>query len=164
MVLSFEIQSKYFEALFLNSPIAIITLDSEHRVVSLNPAFEKLFGYSLKDLKGERIDKFITDGDAYTQAKTYTEIVQGGGAIQEQGKRMRKDGKLVDVEIRGVPVVIDGDQMGALGMYIDVTDRLRTQRKLAQSQARYKSLFDHSPIALWEEDWSIVMEKNQGSS
>jgi len=55
MELSFEIQSKYFEAFFLNSPIAIVTLDSEHKVVSLNPAFEKLFGYSLEELEGESV-------------------------------------------------------------------------------------------------------------
>ncbi|MCJ7534598.1 MAG: PAS domain-containing protein, partial [Anaerolineales bacterium] len=33
-------QKQFFEALVRNSPIAIVTLDNEHQVLSCNPAFE----------------------------------------------------------------------------------------------------------------------------
>lgn len=39
-------QKQYFEDLILNNPIAIVTLDPDHTVVSCNPAFEQLYGYA----------------------------------------------------------------------------------------------------------------------
>ena len=38
-------QKQYFEELVSNSPVAIVTLDTNHQIVSCNPAFETLFGY-----------------------------------------------------------------------------------------------------------------------
>ncbi len=156
---SSAIQSQYFEALFRNSPIAIVTLDSDHKVVSLNSSFEKLFGFSQEELIGKTIDDFISNPTTRQEAKSYTEAVQKGGTISEQAQRVRKGGGLVDVAIRGVPVIVEGKQVGALGMYIDITEQLATQRKLAQSQLRFRSLFDYSPIALWEEDWSYAKKE-----
>ena len=69
---------------------------------------------------------------------------------------MRKDGSLVDVEIIGVPVLVGGEQIGILGLYHDISQRIETEKKLRDSEARFKSLFDESPISLWEEDFSNV--------
>ena len=38
----------------------------------------------------------------------------------------------------------------------DVTADKRTLHELRESEARYRGLFEHSPVALWEEDWSEV--------
>jgi diguanylate cyclase (GGDEF)-like protein/PAS domain S-box-containing protein len=152
-------QRGYFEALFRNSPVAIVVLDSHHKVVSLNPAFKKLFGFSLSDLSGRSLDDFIADRATKEEARSLTDQVQDGGAISTVGKRKKKNGKLVDVEIKGVPVIIKGSQVGALGLYIDISEQIKVQQNLAQSQIRYKSLFDYSPVALWEEDWSAGKER-----
>ena len=41
-------QKLFYEALVENSPLAVVTLDENHRVNSINPAFETIFGYSHK--------------------------------------------------------------------------------------------------------------------
>jgi PAS domain-containing protein len=38
----------------------------------------------------------------------------------------------------------------------DVRKRERIEQALRHSETRYRSLFDASPVALWEEDWSAV--------
>ena len=38
----------------------------------------------------------------------------------------------------------------------DVTDRLRTERRLAESERYARGLFEHSPVSLWVEDFSAV--------
>jgi rsbT co-antagonist protein RsbR len=41
---------------------------------------------------------------------------------------------------------------------VDTNDELLRQRiaELEKSEVRYRSIFEHSPISLWEEDWSAV--------
>jgi PAS domain S-box-containing protein len=53
-------QKQYFEELVSNSPVAIVTLDTLHDVVSCNPAFEKLFGYTADEIRGRNLDDLIT--------------------------------------------------------------------------------------------------------
>ncbi|WP_372807285.1 ATP-binding protein [Pontiella sp.] len=52
------------------------------------------------------------------------------------------------------------DESGAVvdlhGMVQDVTDLKRAEAALRQNEQRYQSLFDHSPVPLWEEDLSAV--------
>ena len=60
--------------------------------------------------------------------------------VQGFGKRRRKDGSLVDVEVLAVPVVVDGERVGMMGLYHDVTELL-SARKVAEAANSAKSQF-----------------------
>jgi signal transduction histidine kinase len=47
-------------------------------------------------------------------------------------RRRRKDGAFVDVEIHGIPLVIDGELRGVYGLYLDITDRTRAESSLRE--------------------------------
>ena len=61
-----------FDALMLNSPVAIVTLDMEGKVNSCNPAFEKMFGYSHHEVIGNYLDPLISTPDSYFETSNYT--------------------------------------------------------------------------------------------
>jgi GAF domain-containing protein len=46
----------------------------------------------------------------------------------------------------------------ALELAGEYAERKRAERKLKENESRYRSLFEDSPIALWEEDWSQIKE------
>ena len=50
-------QKAYYQELHRLSPVAIVTLDRDNRVLSWNPAAERLFGYA----QGEAIDQLLAD-------------------------------------------------------------------------------------------------------
>jgi len=132
-------QREYFETLVQNSPVAIVTLDRHHTCVSCNPAFGTLFGYSESDVKGRNLDELIASDEARQQAARYSQEALDG-PVRGIGPRRRKDGTLVEVEVLGMPVVVEGEVVGLMGLYHDVSELL-TARREAESANTAKSRF-----------------------
>jgi diguanylate cyclase (GGDEF)-like protein/PAS domain S-box-containing protein len=149
-------QYQFFQALVDNSPFAVVQLDLDHNVISTNRVFEELFGYTEKEVVGRKIDDLVTTTDFLGEAQKITEQVTGGSIVRNVGQRKRKDGSLIEVEIIGIPVFVAGELVGGIGLYHDITLQLQTERALQESEARFRSLFEDSPISLWEEDFSEV--------
>ena len=133
-------QRQYFAELVQNSPVAIVTLDMHHNVSSCNPAFEQLYGYSESEVTGRNLDDLITDEVTRAEAVGYTEQALGLHTVRAIGRRRRRDGSLVDVEVLGVPVVVDGERVGMMGLYHDITALLAARRD-AEAANSAKSQF-----------------------
>ncbi|MBI3152346.1 MAG: response regulator [Chloroflexi bacterium] len=132
-------QKQYFESLVSNSPVAIVVLDNDERIVSSNPAFEQLYGYKNAEIIGEKLDDLITTDVTRAEAQQYTKQVMNS-TVHAFGKRRRKDGSQVDVELFGVPVLVDGEKIGAFAMYHDISEIVRAQQEAEQAN-RSKSEF-----------------------
>ena len=133
-------QKEFFEALVKNSPVAIVIMDMESNIISCNPAFEVLYGYQQEEVIGKNLDRLISKNADLEEADQYSKDVAQGKTIHGYGQRIRKDGSQVDVEIFGVPVIVDGKGYGILGIYHDVTDILQARRD-AEAADRAKSEF-----------------------
>ena len=48
----------------------------------------------------------------------------------------------------------EGKVTGLLGIFWDITQRHEMEEKMRESEARYRRLFESSPVSLWEEDFS----------
>lgn len=132
-------QKEFFESLFQNNPVAVVTLDLEEKIKSINPSFEKLFGYSEAEVLGKKLDPLIAP-DSLQEAEVFTRTVVGGGAVHGLAKRRCKNGTIVDVELAGVPVIVDGEKQGILAIYHNVTELVEAKR-LAEQADRAKSEF-----------------------
>jgi two-component system sensor histidine kinase/response regulator len=120
-------EKKFLETLNMNSPVAIVVLDTDGGIVSCNPAFEKLFGYGAGEIVGKNLDALITSPELLGEANAYTKQALGG-FVRGIGPRRRKDGEFVSVELCGVPVVVEGERIGTLAIYHDITELIRAQR------------------------------------
>ena len=52
-------QKDYLQALINNSPVAIVTLDQNQSILSCNPAFETMFGYTPGEVMGRNLDQLL---------------------------------------------------------------------------------------------------------
>ncbi|MFV1949604.1 MAG: diguanylate cyclase domain-containing protein, partial [Anaerolineales bacterium] len=151
-----ENEHYFLEALIASSSFAVVRLDTKQHIITCNKAFEDLFGYQCDEIVGEYLDNLIASDDLLVEATQISGNVSSGILARKISQRKRKDGSLVDVEIVGIPVSVGGKNIGILGLYHDISDRKRAEQALLESEARFKSLFNESPISLWEEDFSDV--------
>jgi len=132
-------RKQYFESLVQNSPVAIVVLDNDERILSCNPAFEKLYDYKEHEIVGAFLDPLITTEETLSEAKQYTQQVMTTN-LHAVSKRRRRDGSLVDVEIFGVPVFVGSEKIGVLIMYNDISELIRARQE-AEDANRAKSEF-----------------------
>jgi PAS domain S-box-containing protein len=129
-------ERQYLETLMLNMPVAIVTLDRDDNVASCNPAFEALFGYTRAEAMGRNIDDLVTDETTRAEALEYTQRANTlRESVHGMGRRRRKDGAPVDVEILAVPILMDQSQVGLVALYHDVTELLHARRDAEAANA-----------------------------
>jgi PAS domain S-box-containing protein len=136
-----ERRREYFQAVFENSPVAIVSLDLDGTVTSFNTAFERLFGYTHEEAVGRNIDDLVASGEDRARAIERTLKSAGGDLIRSEiGSRQCKDGSIIEVEHAGIPVEVGGQRVGIIALYHDVTELLRARRE-AEEASRTKSQF-----------------------
>lgn len=132
-------QKQFYETLIAHTPVAIVVLDNTEKISSCNPAFESLFNYESSEVLGVMLDELITTPASRAEAQSYTQQVMNS-TVHAFGKRRRKDGSLVDVEIFGVPVLVEDKKVGALAIYHDISEIVHAQEEAEQAN-RSKSEF-----------------------
>jgi PAS domain S-box-containing protein len=163
-------QKDYFESLFINSPVAIVTADINANIVSLNPKAEELFGYSQEEAVGKHVDDLVAgEAPIREEALRLTQQIDELGRVQATTKRTRKDGSFVDVELLALPLVLAGENVGFYAMYHDISDLKRVERELRQQKDYFESVFINCPVAIMTSDleanvvsWNPMAEKMFG--
>jgi PAS domain S-box-containing protein len=118
---------------FLPVPVFVFKMDST--VSYLNPAFEKVFGWTLDELKGKRIPFVPND----LKAETRRGVKQFFKERKLQGfetQRLTKEGKLLDIILDGA---IFYDEAGnPAGQVITLTDITREKRLDRSNQTLFR--------------------------
>ena len=128
-----QARTSYLNSLIANSPIGIMVLDQRGNVELTNTAFQKLFLY---DPSGGHIDSAFTEAK---EAKSASAQVLGGRPFRGTVQRQRRDGTVLDLDLHAVPLMVNGVQCGALAIYTDITEQIKSseaQREYAQSLRR----------------------------
>ncbi len=127
-------RTSYLNSLIENSPLGIIVLDQKHNVELTNPAFQKLF---LHDPTGRHIDEAFTTP---TESATVSAEIHAGRAFHGTVQRRRRDGKVLDLDLHAVPLMVDGVRKGALGIYTDISEQIKASQAERQHAESLKQL------------------------
>ncbi len=120
-----RLRTVYFKHLFESSPLGIVLLDNDDRVVEVNEGFEHLFGFARKEVQGKRINSLIVADSQVAEATVLSKKVLQGELVDADSVRCRKDGSPIDVRILAHPIHMDGRQVGIYGIYSDISRRKR---------------------------------------
>ena len=131
-------QKQFYEALVQYNPIAVVTLNNDQTINTVNHAFMELFGFSKEEIIGKTVEELIVPESDIAISVDYFNNVKAGTAHHSVEKRKTKDGRLLDVEVLGVPVSVGKQQIGILALYHDISESknieeaLRTEKEKAQ--------------------------------
>ena len=141
-------QTAYLETLVEGCPIGIVSEDENTKIQMSNQAFRELFGYSSEEMHGKSIDELLTGGAEREEAHQLTKDVMSGQIVRKAARRRHKSGFLIDVEAYGVPFVVDGVLRGQFGLYQDISERVRAQNELRESEELFRTLSAVAPVGI----------------
>lgn len=150
-----EQQTRYVDSLLSNSQDAIIKV-SDSIIRDCNPAFERLFGYQREEVIGQNAEILLGGQEPMKPVVDREDRFAAAKQPLASIQRMKKDGSLIDLVGSVISVAKEDGSPEYLVIYHDVSDIIQAQQALKQSEASYRSLFEDSPISLWEEDYSEV--------
>ena len=130
--------------------------DAGGRIVDINQALIEFLGYPHAGLlTGGTLSDVYPDPNLHQQLQDQAR--RADAVISVEHELIHFSGRSLWVKhlIRALREG-DGEVVGFEGMVIDVTARKRATERLEYREERYRSLFESSPIALWEEDFSAM--------
>ena len=134
-------QKRYLEALLELSPAAIVTTDLDDNVTAWNAAARDLFGFTQGEALGHNIDDLVAKSDELHAEAVEVNRRTADGRVRLVTRRTRKDGTLVDVDLRAAPILVGGKTVGSYAIYHDLSDVHRQKQY-------FESLLEISPSAI----------------
>jgi len=136
------------EAIIDASPLPVVALDVEGNVVLWNPAAERMFGWHPDEVLG-RFNPFIPPGEVEAFWSRYRQVMKSGGRTTIEGRFLTKDGSVIEVRLSAAPLLDgDGNTAGAVGLIDDITELLKSERALRESEERYRGLVEDMPALI----------------
>jgi PAS domain S-box-containing protein len=111
------------------SPLAVIEWDIDLRVVSWNPAAERIFGYTSKEALGSHIVGFIVPEAARPLIDQFwQDLSVQQGSTHSVNENLTKDGRIITCEWFNAPLVDAGNQViGVVSLTQDITERKQAE-------------------------------------
>jgi diguanylate cyclase (GGDEF)-like protein/PAS domain S-box-containing protein len=147
-------RSAHFQARLLDAVgEAVIALDMEGRVVYWNRAAERMYGWSSEEAIGRNLREMVVPENCRGQAEEITRHVRETGNWSGEFVVWRKDGTSFPVMANNTPVHDEGGNLvGIVGVLRDITERVRAEEALKESEAWFRSLIQYAA------DLTIVAE------
>ena len=140
---------------------AIFMTDVAGKILYVNAAFEKIYGYSVQEAIGQNpriLKSGLLDQAVYEKfwVTLLSKQVVSGGLINRA-----KDGRLVTVEGSANPILDEDDQIvGFLAIQRDMTEHLQAEERQQANEIRFRAMIENSAdgIVLLARDGSVLYE------
>jgi PAS domain S-box-containing protein len=145
---------RHFASVFELNPSAItITTLDDGRYVDVNQSFLKIVGYSREELLGKSSMRDVPIWHSAADRREMVNQLRRDGQVRDFATQFRaKSGELRDVLISLDEIELEGGRY-LLGMVRDETEPNRLAATLRESEARFRTIFEHVPVGISFDDY-----------
>jgi len=139
-------QRDFAQKLIETAQTIVLVLDKDANIVTFNPYFEKLSGYRLDEVKGKNwFETFLPQEGRQKIHKLFKTAITDVATKGNINPIVTKDGRLRYIEwfdktLKGEK----GEITALLATGQDITERLKAEEELKDSETRLKTIFDDS--------------------
>lgn len=140
----------FLAAIVEGSRDAIIATTPGGVIVTWNHGAETLLGFTAQEAVGQDVSLF-TRPDRHSQMAWFVDQVAHGQTLSNhEGVCQRADGSGIDVTVSGFPIrEATGKIVAVTAILRDATERNEAERKLRQSEERFRAVFEYAPVGVF---------------
>ena len=152
---------KRFRDIAENSQEWIWEVNPQGKYTFASQMVEKILGYTPDEILQKHFYDLVHPEDRETTKASAFAVFTAKHPFREFiNHSVHKNGQSVWLATNGIPLLDDqGNLLGYRGADTDITERILAEEKIRISEARYRALFEDSPISLLEEDFSAIKQR-----
>jgi len=149
-----QLNTQIVSLLFKHSPIGIYII-SKRRFKYVNPQFEKITGYTFKELKKILPNELICEEDREKVRESAISMLKGKRDKPFVNKIKNKNGQIKYILESVCSILFNGEE-SVLGFFLDNTEEELIKEELKRSEEKFEKAFQLSP------DWIVISTLVEG--
>ncbi len=143
-----ESEARY-RTLFDSAQDVIYCHDLQGRVLEINPAAEKLFGYRREEARSVKALDLVVPESRPAVLSAIDRLLAGHETtVRYEATLLTRDGRRIILEFITWLVLENGKPVAFQGIGRDLTERRLSERALRESEERFRQIFDAAPLGI----------------
>ncbi len=138
-----------FRAIFNNSPdIILLAVADSPKIINANNTFTEILGYSVDEIKQKSTSELNLWVDSKEQEALMSEVLKQGFIDNFEARLRKRTGEIIHVLISIRDIYLKGEKH-FLSIIRDITESLKVEQALIESEQKFKELADLSPSGIF---------------
>ncbi|MCU7494653.1 MAG: PAS domain S-box protein [Ignavibacteria bacterium] len=138
-----------FKLLYDKAPVGYLSLDIVGNIIDVNYTWLQKLGYLEDEVKGKWMGHFLTGDMKKNFTSSYRNFILKGMPKDREFDILAKDGKIITVQFSGKVAYDDtGNFIQTHCVFFDVTERRKMEKTIAESEERFRTIFENSPVGI----------------
>ncbi len=138
-----------FRAIFNNSPdIILLAVADNPKIINANNTFTEILGYSVDEIKQKSTSELNLWVDRKEQEDLMSKVLKHGFIDNFEARLRKKTGEIIHVLISIRDIYLKGEKH-FLSIIRDITESLKVEQALIESEQKFKELADLSPTGIF---------------
>jgi PAS domain S-box-containing protein len=143
-----ERESHRNQVFLRNASDGVHIFDAAGNVLEVSDSFCQMLGYTREELIGANVSLWDAQWSAEELKQIIAAMIADGKRSRFETRHRRRDGSFVNVEVTTQPLLLDG-KAAVFNAARDITERVRAERELVESEARFRGLVEQSIAGIY---------------